>query len=533
MVALVAFKLWLVAWQDVGAEGSARFDDALFIQLAQHLQAGDWLGPYNERTLIKGPVYPIWIAVTASLGLPLLTAQHMLHAAAAAAIAFALRRVVPNAWARLAVFAALLFDPATYEITATRVTREGLYTPLAMFVVAGLIEIAGRKSIRASRLAAWSVVLGLGIGAFWLTREEGPWFVPVIAILLACAALGLARTGARVKAATVVLAPAVVACACIALVAALNYRHYGVATVVELKSGWFTGAYGALSRVGPDHYVNLVPVPKPSRELAYSASPAFAELRTYLDGEAGTTPGPDDFTLSRFGDMTGTWFIWALRDAAAAAGHHETLGEARDYYRRLGGEINAACEAGTIPCGPPRASLAPPWRAEYLAASIHGLRKMSDVVLSMRQVRIGQYASVGEPDLLQPFVEMTHMRVDGLAPHDAARGVLRMELLTAIRDVYAVALYPLFALAMLWLAAGSVLELKKRTLSPALVIVWAVLLSIGARVGLLTYISISSYPIYQGLYLRVLYPLLYLVIGLCATHAAAYWTARRSAPAKS
>ncbi len=533
MVALAALKLWLVAWQDVGAEGSARFDDALFIQLAQHFQAGDWLGPYNERTLIKGPVYPLWIAVTASLGLPLLTAQHLLHAAAAAAIAFALRRVVPNSWARLALFVALLLDPATYEITATRVTREGLYTPLAMLVVAGLIEIAGRKAVRASRLAGWSVALGLCIGAYWLTREEGPWLVPAIAILIAYAALGLTRAGAKSKAAAAVLAPAVVACACIALVAALNYRHYGVATVVELKSGWFTGAYGALARVGPDHYVNLVPVPKPSRELAYSASPAFAELRLYLDGEPGAAPGPDDFTLSRFGDMTGTWFIWALRDAAAAAGHHKTLGEARDYYRRLANEIDAACEAGAIPCGPPRASLAPPWRSDYLGASVRGLGKMSDVALSMRQVRIGQYASVGEPALLRPFEEMSHMRVDGLALHDARRGVMRLEILNAIRDIYALALYPLTALAAVWLAAGSALDLRRRTLSPVLAIAWAVVASIGARIALLTYISVSSYPIYQGLYLRVLYPLLYLVVALCAAHAAAYWKARRSAPAKS
>ncbi len=43
-------------------------DDLLFIRLAQNLAQGQWLGPYDNLTLSKGPFYPLWIAVRIQVG---------------------------------------------------------------------------------------------------------------------------------------------------------------------------------------------------------------------------------------------------------------------------------------------------------------------------------------------------------------------------------------------------------------------------------------------------------------------------------
>lgn len=523
LVALfVALKLWLVAWQRVAAEGAARFDDFLFLNLAHHLQSGAWLGPYDELTLIKGPVYPIWIALVSTLQLPLLPAQQVFHAAACLLAVYALRTVIPNQWARLGLIAVLLFDPATYESTSQRVIREGIYPALSLMVVVCAIEIARRTPMSRARLATWTAALGLFLGLFWLTREEGPWLLPTVVVLLGFAAyqtLRLRTADARIRAATIVVAPALIAAGCFATVAVINWRHYGVATVVELKAPWFKRAYGALSRVGPDNYINMVPVPKPSRELAYGASPAFAELRASIDGPVDAETGVENFTLARFGEMTGTWFIWAFRDAAAMAGHHRSLPEARAYYERLATEIGDACEEGRIPCGPPRASLAPPFRREYLGTAPGALWKMTDIVVGMRQVEIQQHPSVGDESLLGFYREMTHMRVDGLDTSAEPVGVIRAEVLSAIRDLYAWLLYPATALACLSLAVGVLVALRRRAMPLVLVTSVALAAGIALRLALLSYISISSYNIYQGLYLRVLYPLLYLFIATSLAHA--------------
>jgi hypothetical protein len=61
-LALTAAKLWVSRGQGVYALGSAGHDDHLFIQLAEYLVNGDWLGPYNQLTLAKGAAYPLFIA---------------------------------------------------------------------------------------------------------------------------------------------------------------------------------------------------------------------------------------------------------------------------------------------------------------------------------------------------------------------------------------------------------------------------------------------------------------------------------------
>ncbi len=57
-IALTAAKLWLTNSQTIFAIGPAFHDDRLFADLAAHLINGDWLGPYNQFTLAKGPCSP-------------------------------------------------------------------------------------------------------------------------------------------------------------------------------------------------------------------------------------------------------------------------------------------------------------------------------------------------------------------------------------------------------------------------------------------------------------------------------------------
>ena len=66
------------------AIGPAFHDDRLFVELAEHLVNGRWLGPYNQFTLAKGPMLSFFIAAAFKLGVPLLLAQQLLYAAASA-----------------------------------------------------------------------------------------------------------------------------------------------------------------------------------------------------------------------------------------------------------------------------------------------------------------------------------------------------------------------------------------------------------------------------------------------------------------
>jgi hypothetical protein len=81
-LALTIFKLWLTRAQPIYAISNAYLDDRLFMEMAQTLVLGDWLGAYSQFTLAKGPCYSFFIAALFYLGIPLGLAQQGLYAGA-------------------------------------------------------------------------------------------------------------------------------------------------------------------------------------------------------------------------------------------------------------------------------------------------------------------------------------------------------------------------------------------------------------------------------------------------------------------
>src|SRR5258706_951035 len=174
-LAIAALQLALVAGLPVWLLDHAALDDALYLRSAQHLAAGDWLGPYDNRTLARGPFFPAFVALAFHAGVPLRAAQSALYLAAGALLLWAVRPWPGPRWTRVPTFRLLAFDPMLYHVDLLRVAREGVYVPLTVLVLAlCAASLRARDAASAVRLA-WAAALGGAIGAFWLTREEGPW----------------------------------------------------------------------------------------------------------------------------------------------------------------------------------------------------------------------------------------------------------------------------------------------------------------------------------------------------------------------
>jgi len=77
-LALALVKLWLLSPQEVIAR-TAPHDDTLFVGLALSILQGEWLGVYDQFTLMKGSGYPLFIALSNVLGLPLILSQELLY----------------------------------------------------------------------------------------------------------------------------------------------------------------------------------------------------------------------------------------------------------------------------------------------------------------------------------------------------------------------------------------------------------------------------------------------------------------------
>jgi hypothetical protein len=406
---LAAVKLWLAGGPVITAIGPAMHDDLLFVKLGKSLSSFSWLGPYDHLTLIKGPFYPLWIAVTFLLGIPLPTAQHLLYIAACAVFIIAVRPVVSGQGTLFLLWAVLLFNPMSCAIMAT-VEREGIYPALTVLVAAGAVGILARYERPPKDLAPWSKCLGFSFAAFWLTREEGIWMIPTVLLIVGFAAVGVRRIrpeNIRRYLFHMCVAPFCIWLAAVGVVAGINKIAYGLFTTVEFRSSDFLAAYGALTRVKHSRWDPYYPVPRETRRRIYKISPAFAELSPSLEGFIGAAWISSSCAASPCDDIGGGGFMWALRDAVKVAGYHTSAGAAADYYRRLSEEVNLACADRRIECGPERASMMPPWRGEYARPLLDAFIACAGYLSRFEGFDARPSPSVGREEELVLFRDMT------------------------------------------------------------------------------------------------------------------------------
>jgi hypothetical protein len=387
-------------------------------------------------------------------------------------------------------------------------------------VCAGLFGLMMRLDQPWRRWLPWSAGLGAAGGFLWITREEGVWILPAAGAASAGMALRVwrSRGHGRGPRLAVLAAAWLLAGGIVAAVVLQNRAYYGIGAVSEFMHPAFARAYGSLTRVNPERWQRWVPVAAETRARIYRHSPAFRQLETYLEGPLGqawAAFGKDVPPWNRQelrGEILGGWFVWALRGAAAHAGHHASGAAALRYYSRLAAELDTACATGLLRCAPARATLAPPWRQQYLRLTLAFALRGAVLLHTLREFRPQGQPSEGTDLELEPFRRLT---ADRLAPRarepDAADGQVapgsrKLEVLGSIGALYQLLLPAAGvagALALTACLAVGRLRRRCRLLGPALVL----LLAIGARLLLLAYVQATAVVAMHALYLLPLFPL--------------------------
>jgi hypothetical protein len=467
----------------------ARHDDALFMRLAHSLAAGNWLGAFDNLTLAKGMFYPLFIAAVEVAGMPLKLAEQGIYLAVCAAFAWLSERAAGRRGLGLTLFALLAANPVLWHPELARVIREGLYISLSLAVVALAVATAFPALLPSRwRGKVWiaATLLGLAAGGFWLTREEGVWLAPAAASPFVLAVIGGWRglpAGAGPRRSGRLLRPvlplglsAAICLGVVLAVAAVNKVYYGAFITTEFQAARFERAYGAMVRIAPDNRQETVVSPPEARARAYNVSSAAHELAPYLDGPLGNAwhemgcawvrPAPCP-------DIPPNFFMWALRDAVAAAGHYGSAADALGFYKRLANEIDDACRAGRLACLPDRATFAPPFRWRYLPAAGVAAERVTDILFTMG---------------------------DGVLSVGANEDSWSRRLEERVARLYATLCPPLAAVGI----AGTLLALiswRRLRIAPGLTaLVLASGLALTARVLLLAYLEATSFQAARILY---------------------------------
>jgi hypothetical protein len=495
--AAAAVSLWIRAAIPI-TFGWSSVDDFLFARLAANLKAGNWLGAYDQFTLIKGMAYPAFIAAAAATHIPLKIAEHMAYLVAAAIACLIVQGFTRSRWLAFLLFIALALNPVLWADEFTRVLRDGLYISVALVLVP-LAAMAFFPREHAPPVASIALMTSVGLvaGIFWMTREEGIWIAPAGMVLICIAAV---REWRHVKGPRRVLrvplrvvlraAPAAfVFAAVVGGVAFENWKRYGVFEINEFKSQPFQAAYGSLLRIRHDNWRRYIEFPKDARERAYAVSPAARELYQELDGSSAEFWRKFGCDGESCDEIRSGFFIWAFWSAVGRNGHYSSAGEARAFYRRLAAEINAACESERIPCLPQRSTLAPPFRWQYVSETIAAVPRIGQHLLALGQGRIVSRPSFIPRENLEGVLQI----VGPVATDDQANHTVQMRIARTIADTVAPLMPAATVVAIFGLLLAFLFADVRRRQAGLLVLMLTCGAAITGRLVLLAYLDVSSF----------------------------------------
>lgn len=325
---------------------SATADDAHFIYQGISIANGQWLGAYNQWTLIKGSGLPLFLAFNGLVGIPLTLSIAIAYGLSAMFISKQIGLLVNRQYVSYLSLVLLLLNP--YAVP-TRVLRDIIYAPLTLLVIGFcLIFIRHAFLKRQIKWKTW-LLFGLTFVAFWLTREEGVWLLPTVAISLVTFFLRTLKSPSKsfFGFAIGVLAFGIPFSA----VSAMNYLAYKAPVSQEFTQGSFSAAVTKISSVkeGPD--ISFVPASKEVRSAISKHIPVFAEMDRYMLSTGKTWEEPGCTLMpTTCGEIAGGWLPFALRDAAASIGVYSDGEKAEVFWSSISNEIDGLCSKGYLTC---------------------------------------------------------------------------------------------------------------------------------------------------------------------------------------
>lgn len=519
-------KLWVVQIQPLYIRATDH-DDGMFAKQAEAVLHGRWLGEYNDITLSKGVFGVLFIAATNYVSLDFLTCQHIFYFLACVSILHMLAHVVKSRAALFGCYLVLLFDPITYSETFSTVYRDGVYISLVLFFIAFSFEIFfNRKSL--GRVCAYSALFGLTLTCICFCREETVWLAPYLVVAAAVTFLFILKDKACLHKPQKLLAIAGIPIGCIAaaalVVGAINFSHYGRFVTNDYTSRDFKAAYGAITRIRQQNYVERVPLNEETRHALYALSPKFKELEPYLEGK-----WTEKYKTNEDHDIQDGFLFWALRIAAREAGHYENAAAARDYYLALAAEVNALCDSGQLDALPKRSTLTAP----FYSALWDDI--MEYIPLAFRAEAAYDYIDVRIPVKVEdPLAYSRFQRITGnsLVYGEGATETVNMKLMEGMLGLYRALNPALLILSLVCYGFLAAVFFKKKLYAQwhgRLLLLSGLFALYVVRAVMVGYIAATAYTaaVFANRYISCIYPVQGLFSMLAILFAAQYLLERR------
>jgi len=471
LLLVILFLYAVYGSRQLVAQPGGWLDDGLFLRQAEGIvrwlgaKGQHWLGPYDSALISKPPLFAVWVAFVHFSGVPLPVAEFGLLLALVPLFCGACRPLVTlQGWRCLPITFLLVAIP--FFPVETRLLRNAFQTALASGCLIAAAGLALRHKAALREQLRWVGAVGGIFALCYLNREEAIWLLPSIGAATALVVVTVLAGGRRFAALALVATLAGTFSFPVATVAALNAYHYGIFVTALRRAPEFTHAYQVLTSLEPSKHRAFVPIVEETRLRAYLLSPAFAQLRPFLEGPTGDGLARHPIQLAINGappdarEFFVSNFEFALRDAAARAGY-ATAAESEKLFSQIANELGRAIKGGSIEFGAHGPALLAAPRPGNTVAIIAAVGLSLEKLLLVQGVEYpSPAASSGEQPDLQRMADMTHWEMAPTSPPTAS-ALIDWKVRRTAYDFILPFLRVIYPAAFMLLAFGTILSLSR------------------------------------------------------------------------
>ncbi|MBS5983957.1 MAG: hypothetical protein KIC67_15245 [Clostridium butyricum] len=411
VVCLFIIKILIVNGLPIFALGETIHDDRLMVDNSISLMNGQWLGNYNERTLVKGIFFPLFLSLIYKLNISYTVAVSTLYGIACIVFIIAINTMIKNKKILAVIYAVLLFCPVSYCRDAfQRVYRNSISPAQVIFIIACFIGMYTRKYESTKKYAMWSISAGLTFICMWHNREDGIWILPfvIVSIIITIICVWKKYINERkyaIRKSIIAIVPLIMVVISSNFICAINYKYYGIYTTNELLNSNFTKAYKSMLSVEPEEKIKFISIPHSTVEKLYKVSPTFKELKPLIENS-----GWDKFGhYGTDGNIEDGWFFWALREAVYRTIDKKDAASINEFYLKIYNEIEEGFKNGTLKRRKTFSSpLMTPWDNSYFKPLIKQLVDSFNIVASYTNMEPKVDESIGQDNSIQLFEIVTN-----------------------------------------------------------------------------------------------------------------------------
>ncbi|MEM7195351.1 MAG: hypothetical protein AAF402_10395 [Pseudomonadota bacterium] len=336
------YKLWMTSGLPMVFSQLSPHDITWFFEKATSIAQGNWFGDYDHFTLIKGPMFPLFLVGMAEMGLHPRLAFDLIYVVACIVFALALTTCIKSRIAIFLAFMLLLMNPVTYSMYWGHPLRQALFMPTILVFLSATMAMLSIAVSQQRLSLRWSLVCGISLAIAWNTREESIWMLGILFPALCVTAIYCVRhSPLRYLAGwLLVLAPALLV---FHSIASINLEKYGYYGTVDIKAPGHSAAMRAILSLNTKPGGNIDHLTVEVREKMLTISNHTNELFDKMIDE--------DLRFGGIvGEVNGTYALWMVRDGMADLGYYESFATAESAYYRIAADIRSFCDNNPDEC---------------------------------------------------------------------------------------------------------------------------------------------------------------------------------------